>query len=266
MAIGGCTRNLQRFRRLFNAQPRKVPQLHQLGGLGILGSQSDERLIDGQQFSGHGRGHGVRLQEINPLSSSSVHDGRLPPGLLHEDPPHGLGRGRKEVAARLPALSLIRRDEPQIRLVDERRRLEGVSCRLLRHPRRGQPAQLIVHQRQQLLRRVGIAALNRRQDLGDAGHAHQITLRTVQATTGAADDQFGTMTPREIRRHCKLDADAESLLKTAMEEMGLSARAHDKILRVGRTIADLDRSAKITSGHLSEAINYRTLDRTYWAA
>ena len=75
----------------------------------------------------------------------------------------------------------------------------------------------------------------------------------------------GKMSPREIRRHCKLDPDAESLLKSAMEEMGLSARAHDKILRVSRTIADLDEAPKITAAHLSEAINYRTLDRTYWS-
>jgi magnesium chelatase family protein len=74
----------------------------------------------------------------------------------------------------------------------------------------------------------------------------------------------GRMSPRQIRKHCKLDAAAESLLKTAMEEMALSARAHDKILRVGRTIADMDGSDSITSVHLSEAINYRTLDRTYW--
>jgi magnesium chelatase family protein len=74
----------------------------------------------------------------------------------------------------------------------------------------------------------------------------------------------GRLSPRQIRKFCKLDATAESLLKAAMDEMGLSARAHDKILRVSRTIADLDRSEDITSVHLSEAINYRTLDRTYW--
>lgn len=74
----------------------------------------------------------------------------------------------------------------------------------------------------------------------------------------------GKMAPRQIRTFCKLDSDAETLLKTAMEEMGLSARAHDKILRVGRTIADLERSEQITAVHLSEAINYRTLDRNYW--
>jgi magnesium chelatase family protein len=75
----------------------------------------------------------------------------------------------------------------------------------------------------------------------------------------------GRMTPRQIRKHCRLDSEAESLLKQAMEQMGLSARAHDKILRVSRTIADLEGCANISAGHLSEAINYRTLDRNYWA-
>ncbi|MCA9089752.1 MAG: YifB family Mg chelatase-like AAA ATPase [Planctomycetaceae bacterium] len=75
----------------------------------------------------------------------------------------------------------------------------------------------------------------------------------------------GTMSPRQIRQHCKLHSDAEDLLKSAMEEMGLSARAHDKILRVSRTIADLDDADQIGVAHLSEAINYRTLDRNYWS-
>jgi magnesium chelatase family protein len=75
----------------------------------------------------------------------------------------------------------------------------------------------------------------------------------------------GKMSPPEIRKHCRLERDAESLLKSAMEELGLSARAHDKILRVGRTIADLDDAEHISAIHLSEAIGYRTLDRRYWA-
>ena len=78
-------------------------------------------------------------------------------------------------------------------------------------------------------------------------------------------DTNGKMSPKDIRLHCKLSSGAESILQHAMEEMGLSARAHDKILRVSRTIADLDRKADIEEHHLSEAINYRTLDRTYWA-
>ena len=82
---------------------------------------------------------------------------------------------------------------------------------------------------------------------------------------GEANTLIGKMSPRQIRKHCRLEPDAEGLLKSAMEEMGLSARAHDKILRISRTIADLDASEHITAAHLSEAINYRTLDRTYWA-
>ena len=74
----------------------------------------------------------------------------------------------------------------------------------------------------------------------------------------------GKMSPRQIRQFCKLGTEAENLLKTAMEEMGLSARAHDRILRVARTIADLDAADTIRSEHLSEAINFRTLDRTFW--
>ncbi len=74
----------------------------------------------------------------------------------------------------------------------------------------------------------------------------------------------GRMSPSEIRKHCKLDAEAENLLKQAMESMGLSARAHDKILRIARTIADLEAHDAITVTHLSEAINYRALDRSYW--
>jgi magnesium chelatase family protein len=73
------------------------------------------------------------------------------------------------------------------------------------------------------------------------------------------------MTSRQLRRHCPLDDACRDLLKTAMEELGLSARAHDRILRVARTVADLERSADIQVGHVTEAIGYRSLDRKLWA-
>ena len=73
------------------------------------------------------------------------------------------------------------------------------------------------------------------------------------------------MPPKLIRKHCAIDADGEKLLETAVTRLGLSARAHDRILKVARTIADLDASDSVESRHLSEAIQYRTLDRTYWA-
>jgi len=69
------------------------------------------------------------------------------------------------------------------------------------------------------------------------------------------------MTTRELRRHCKLSDDCTTLLRDSVNELGLSARAHDKVLRVARTIADLDSADEIDLSHLSEAINYRMLDR-----
>jgi len=69
------------------------------------------------------------------------------------------------------------------------------------------------------------------------------------------------MGPRLVRQHCQLDAAGEMILKQAMTELGLSARAHDKVLRVARTIADAACSERITAEHVSEAVHYRQLDR-----
>ena len=72
------------------------------------------------------------------------------------------------------------------------------------------------------------------------------------------------MTPEMLHRHCALDEEASELLRQAFETLGLSARGHDRILRVARTIADLDGDATVTADHIAEAIMYRTLDRKYW--
>ena len=73
------------------------------------------------------------------------------------------------------------------------------------------------------------------------------------------------MPARLIRQVCEIAAESEKLLENAITRLGLSARAHDRILKVARTIADLDASDPIQPKHLSEAVQYRTLDRTYWA-
>jgi magnesium chelatase family protein len=74
--------------------------------------------------------------------------------------------------------------------------------------------------------------------------------------------QMGT---RQIRTHCELSADAEKLLERAMLQQGLTARAHDRILKVARTIADLEGMESLAVPHIAEAIQYRTLDRSYWS-
>ncbi len=72
------------------------------------------------------------------------------------------------------------------------------------------------------------------------------------------------MSTRQIRTYCELPVDAERLLERAMQQQGLSARAHDRILKVARTIADLEGVPNVAVSHLAEAIQYRTLDRNYW--
>jgi magnesium chelatase family protein len=73
------------------------------------------------------------------------------------------------------------------------------------------------------------------------------------------------MSTREIRQYCQVTGAGMNLLRNSIQEMGLSARAHDKVLRVARTIADLDGSAEILPEHVSEAVNYRMLDRQFWS-
>ena len=72
------------------------------------------------------------------------------------------------------------------------------------------------------------------------------------------------MTTKLFRQYCDIDEECQNLMKMAMDKLGLSARAYDRMLKVSRTRADLDNSEKITVVHLSEAINYRSLDRDSW--
>lgn len=91
--------------------------------------------------------------------------------------------------------------------------------------------------------------------------------RTKGSSKSASRAVFSNaqMSTQQIRVHCELASEAERLLERAMQQQGLSARAHDRILKVARTIADLDTANGIEVRHIAEAIQYRTLDRSYWA-
>jgi len=81
---------------------------------------------------------------------------------------------------------------------------------------------------------------------------------------GAGTTLNGQMATRELRKFCALDEEGRKILRSAMDQLGLSARAHDRILRVARTVADLDNAAAIRAEHVVEAIGYRSLDRKLW--
>ncbi len=85
-----------------------------------------------------------------------------------------------------------------------------------------------------------------------------------QRFEGTRTRRNAQMNTRSIRKYCVLDEECQGLLKASVNELGLSARAHDKILRLARTIADLATSDGILPDHISEAINYRMLDRNLW--
>jgi magnesium chelatase family protein len=95
--------------------------------------------------------------------------------------------------------------------------------------------------------------------------AREIQLKRFSASKREKLYCNAQMSPRHIRGFCELSADCERLLERAMTQQGLTARAHDRILKVARTIADLEAAPALEPKHIAEAIQYRTLDRTFWA-
>ncbi len=91
--------------------------------------------------------------------------------------------------------------------------------------------------------------------------AREIQSRRFADTSFTLNSQ---MTPAAVKANCRLDVESEQMLKHAFNKFNMSARAYDRILKVARTIADLEASDKICVQHVAEAIQYRSLDRKYW--
>jgi magnesium chelatase family protein len=96
---------------------------------------------------------------------------------------------------------------------------------------------------------------------GRVRKAREVQLKRFERTSIYCNAQMG---PSEIRRYCRLDEETKKLLEGAIQRLGFSARAYDRILKVSRTIADMAGSAEIQGDHVSEAVQYRSLDRNYW--
>lgn len=95
-----------------------------------------------------------------------------------------------------------------------------------------------------------------------------VEARSIQGLRYLNDKEIhcnAQMKTGHLKKHCSLSEAGNTLLRNAMEKLGLSARAYDRILKVARTIADLDASENIETHHLAEAIQYRSLDRDGWA-
>lgn len=116
--------------------------------------------------------------------------------------------------------------------------------------------------------RVGYEALNRKEKGETSAEirarvikARAVQNRRYQGTGIFSNSMLGV---KELEEYCGLDGEGEALMKRAFTALGLTARTYHKILKVARTIADLDGKERIASGHLKEAIGYRTIDKKYW--
>jgi magnesium chelatase family protein len=104
----------------------------------------------------------------------------------------------------------------------------------------------------------------RAKDSGTGSAEMRARVETARATQRDRGFYNAHIPARLLRKFCALDEAGERTLEMAVRKMGLSARAHDRILKVSRTIADLDRSECVSAKHLAEAVQYRSLDRNYW--
>jgi len=168
------SRDVHRFGGFLQGQANEVTQLDQFGFLLISGGESVERLVDGQYLVPCGSGGKIGLVKFDSLLAAAMTHGSLAPGAFDEDAPHRLGGGGEEMAPAIEFRVGIAH-EPKPGLVDERRGLQRVARRFPRHFGRRQLAQFLIDQRQQFIRGLGVASLDRRENAGNVADAFSDT-------------------------------------------------------------------------------------------
>jgi hypothetical protein len=158
--VRGARGDAQDFGRLVPRQAREVAQLDQAGLQRVAPGELGEGRVQGQErLVRLGCGREVRVQLLT-LPAAAVFEPPLAPGVLDQDTPHRFGGGGEEVFPGVPVLRVVHAGQAQVGFVDQRRGVEGLARLLLRQLLGGQPAQLVVDQRQELLGGVGVALLD----------------------------------------------------------------------------------------------------------
>jgi len=146
-AVGCSRRDAQALGRLLERQPGEEPHLHQLGLDGVVLGELLQGLVQGQDFlCGAAGQQGVEVGGV-ALPAAAALETALAPRLLDQDAAHGRGGRGEEMAAPVPVGRRARPDEPEVGLVNQGGRLQGLAGLLVREPLGGQPAQFVVDQR-----------------------------------------------------------------------------------------------------------------------
>lgn len=156
---------------------------------------------------------------------------------------------------------------PLLDRIDIQVEVPAVNYRDLRNPIEGEPSSTIRERvtRAREMQKTRFKSQTLRSPERSRGGEGGETLARRSPGEGGKTFCNARMTNRLVKKHCKIDGPAETVLSSAMQSFSLSARAYTKILKLSRTIADLDGAEEIRTEHVTEAIQYRSLDRNLWA-
>ncbi len=164
-------------------QSAKIPKLDQVGRLGIVPLQFIQGKVECEQSVGSVIGRLGHLIEIDALAGAAGLEGVFVPSAVDKDAPHGFGGGGKEMAPTFPGLQLISVNNPQVGFMDQIGGLETLARRFPSHLLGREPAQLLVNQRQQLGRRLGIALVDGGEDTSEFAHSKHRVLQDDTSPT-----------------------------------------------------------------------------------